>query len=61
MNELIPRGSLIVSCQARADNPLHGATFMGAMALAAAQFAERIKADLAKYSAIAKSVGMKID
>jgi N-acylglucosamine-6-phosphate 2-epimerase len=37
MNELIPRGTLIVSCQARADNPLHGATFMGAMALAAAQ------------------------
>jgi len=26
---------LIVSCQARADNPLHGAHFMGAMALAA--------------------------
>jgi N-acylglucosamine-6-phosphate 2-epimerase len=26
---------LIVSCQARADNPLHGAPFMGAMALAA--------------------------
>lgn len=33
---LIPRGSLIVSCQARPDNPLHGAQFMGAMALAAA-------------------------
>jgi N-acylglucosamine-6-phosphate 2-epimerase/N-acetylmuramic acid 6-phosphate etherase len=37
MSDLIPRGSLIVSCQARADNPLHGATFMGAVALAAAQ------------------------
>lgn len=37
MSQLIPRGSLIVSCQARADNPLHGAQFMGAMALAAAQ------------------------
>ena len=35
MTELIPRGSLIVSCQARADNPLHGPMFMGAMALAA--------------------------
>jgi len=35
MTELIPKGSLIVSCQARADNPLHGPTFMGAMALAA--------------------------
>lgn len=31
---LLPRG-LIVSCQARADNPLHGPQFMGAMALAA--------------------------
>ena len=37
MSDLIPRGSLIVSCQARVDNPLHGATFMGAVALAAAQ------------------------
>lgn len=32
---ILERGSLIVSCQARADNPLHGAQFMGAMALAA--------------------------
>lgn len=31
---LLPRG-LVVSCQARADNPLHGPHFMGAMALAA--------------------------
>ena len=31
----IPRGSLIVSCQARTDNPLHGPQFMGAMAIAA--------------------------
>ncbi|MEQ9635749.1 MAG: putative N-acetylmannosamine-6-phosphate 2-epimerase [Devosia marina] len=30
----LPRG-LVVSCQARADNPLHGPHFMGAMALAA--------------------------
>ena len=30
----LPRG-LVVSCQARADNPLHGPQFMGAMALAA--------------------------
>jgi N-acylglucosamine-6-phosphate 2-epimerase len=30
----LPKG-LIVSCQARADNPLHGPQFMGAMALAA--------------------------
>lgn len=33
----IPQGCLIVSCQARADNPLHGPVHMGAMALAAAQ------------------------
>ena len=32
---ILARGSLIVSCQARADNPLHGPQFMGAMALAA--------------------------
>lgn len=30
----IPKGSLVVSCQARPDNPLHGPTFMAAMALA---------------------------
>jgi N-acylglucosamine-6-phosphate 2-epimerase/N-acetylmuramic acid 6-phosphate etherase len=35
MTELIPRGSLIVSCQAQEDNPLHGPVFMAAMALAA--------------------------
>ena len=32
---ILERGSLIVSCQARADNPLHGPQFMAAMALAA--------------------------
>jgi putative N-acetylmannosamine-6-phosphate epimerase len=32
---LIPKGALIVSCQARADNPLHGAVYMSAMARAA--------------------------
>ncbi|WDR06251.1 N-acetylmannosamine-6-phosphate 2-epimerase [Devosia rhodophyticola] len=31
----LKRGGLIVSCQAQADNPLHGPIFMGAMALAA--------------------------
>ena len=31
------RGVLIVSCQARADNPLHGPAFMAAMARAAEQ------------------------
>lgn len=34
MSFCLPRG-LVVSCQARADNPLHGPMFMGAMALAA--------------------------
>jgi N-acylglucosamine-6-phosphate 2-epimerase len=37
MTVLLPRGGLIVSCQARADNPLHGPAFMGAMAKAAAE------------------------
>jgi N-acylglucosamine-6-phosphate 2-epimerase len=31
----IPKGALVVSCQARADNPLHGPVYMSAMALAA--------------------------
>lgn len=34
---LIPLRSLVVSCQARADNPLHGPAFMAAMAQAAEQ------------------------
>jgi N-acylglucosamine-6-phosphate 2-epimerase len=34
---LIPSRSLAVSCQARADNPLHGPAFMAAMAQAAAR------------------------
>lgn len=33
----IPKGALVVSCQARADNPLHGPAFMAAMARAAEQ------------------------
>jgi len=33
----IPKGALVVSCQARADNPLHGPDFMAAMARAAEQ------------------------
>jgi N-acylglucosamine-6-phosphate 2-epimerase len=36
MTSLIEKNTLIVSCQARVDNPLHGPQFMGAMALAAA-------------------------
>jgi putative N-acetylmannosamine-6-phosphate epimerase len=34
---MIPRGTLVVSCQAREDNPLHGAAHMAAMARAAEQ------------------------
>lgn len=33
----LARGGLIVSCQARPDNPLHGPVFMAAMARAAAE------------------------
>ncbi|MER3553976.1 MAG: N-acetylmannosamine-6-phosphate 2-epimerase [Meiothermus sp.] len=35
MSRVLPFPSLIVSCQARADNPLYGPQFMAAMALAA--------------------------
>jgi N-acylglucosamine-6-phosphate 2-epimerase len=35
MTILIPKGALVVSCQARADNPLHGSIYMSAMARAA--------------------------
>ena len=35
MSVLIPQGVLIVSCQARLDNPLHGPAFMEAMGFAA--------------------------
>jgi putative N-acetylmannosamine-6-phosphate epimerase len=31
----IPKGALVVSCQARSDNPLHGPVYMSAMARAA--------------------------
>ena len=37
MKALIRKGGLVVSCQARADNPLHGPEFMAAMARAAEQ------------------------
>lgn len=33
----LPRGAFVVSCQARAGNPLHGPVFMAAMARAAEQ------------------------
>ncbi len=37
MTNILPRGTLVVSCQARADNPLHGPQIMAAMARAAQQ------------------------
>lgn len=37
MRQAIRRNGLVVSCQAREDNPLHGPAFMRAMAMAAVQ------------------------
>ncbi|WP_306117950.1 MULTISPECIES: putative N-acetylmannosamine-6-phosphate 2-epimerase [unclassified Roseitalea] len=52
---------LIVSCQARADNPLHGAVFMGAMAQAAAQGgAVAIRANGAEDVAACKAAGLPV-
>ena len=52
-----PRGALIVSAQARADNPLHGAAFMAAMALAAEQGGARgIRANGAEDIAAIRAV-----
>lgn len=56
---LIPKGTLVVSCQARADNPLHGPVHMSAMARAAeAGGAQGIRAngveDVAAIRAVTK-------
>jgi N-acylglucosamine-6-phosphate 2-epimerase len=53
------RGGLVVSCQAREDNPLHGLVFMAAMARAAVQGgAAGIRADgVADVAAIRAAVG----
>ncbi len=37
MTFVLPRGAFVVSCQARADNPMHGPVFMAAIARAAEQ------------------------
>lgn len=55
----IPKGALVVSCQARADNPLHGPVLMAAMARAAEQGGARgIRAngsdDIAAIRAVTK-------
>ena len=58
---LLRRG-LVVSCQARADNPLHGAVFMGAMARAAqAGGAIAIRANgVADIAAIRAATGLPV-
>ena len=58
----IPRGALIVSCQARVDNPLHGPDHMAAMAAAAEQGGARaIRANgAADISTIRKATRLPI-
>ncbi|WP_114768878.1 N-acetylmannosamine-6-phosphate 2-epimerase [Microvirga subterranea] len=57
MTVLIPKGTLVVSCQARADNPLHGPVYMAAMALAAeAGGAKGIRANGAEDVAAIRAV-----
>jgi len=54
---LIPKGALVVSCQARADNPLHGPVYMSAMAQAAeAGGAKGIRANGAEDVAAIRAV-----
>lgn len=54
---LIPKGALVVSCQARADNPLHGSVYMSAMAQAAeAGGAKGIRANGAEDVAAIRAV-----
>jgi putative N-acetylmannosamine-6-phosphate epimerase len=57
MTVLIPKGALVVSCQARADNPLHGPVYMAAMARAAeAGGAKGIRANGAEDVAAIRAV-----
>ncbi|QMV02645.1 putative N-acetylmannosamine-6-phosphate 2-epimerase [Devosia sp. D6-9] len=61
MNYKLPKGSLIVSCQARADNPLHGSVFMAAMALAARDGgAAGIRANGAEDVKAVKAAGLPV-
>lgn len=61
MSHKLERGSLIVSCQARADNPLHGPMFMGAMALAARDGGARgIRANGPQDVAAVKAAGLPV-
>lgn len=56
------RGGLVVSCQARPDNPLHGPQFMAAMAEAAVQAGARgVRANgVADVAAIHRRTGVPI-
>lgn len=56
------KGELVVSCQAREDNPLHGPLFMSTMALAAVKGgAAGIRADgEADIAAIAEALGPEV-
>lgn len=57
---MLPRG-LVVSCQARADNPLHGPQYMGAMALAARDGgAVAIRANGPEDIAAVKAAGLPV-
>lgn len=61
MSSPIPKGCLVVSCQARADNPLHGPVFMGAMALAARDGgAGAIRANGPEDVAAVKAAGLPV-
>jgi N-acylglucosamine-6-phosphate 2-epimerase/N-acetylmuramic acid 6-phosphate etherase len=61
MSLALPAGRLIVSCQARADNPLHGPVFMGAMALAARDGgAGAIRANGPEDIAAVKAAGLPV-
>ena len=62
MRLALGRGSLVVSCQAREDNPLHGAPFMRAMARAAVDGgAAGIRADgVADIAAIRPAVAVPL-
>lgn len=61
MSGVLPKGGLIVSCQARADNPLHGPQFMGTMALAAAHGgAGAIRANGAADVTAVKQAGLPV-
>ena len=58
---MILKRGLIVSCQARPDNPLHGAAFMGAMAQAAAEAgAVAIRANGAKDVRACAAAGLPV-